>query len=227
MATRFKLESTGTPAVSPSLQQIWTHLPATLPRMPMKVTPDASAFTTLSYAPDGADHLVAGSAFTAQFISEPLDGAQTIGVQTVTLTVMGLEANLGNNLTWRWTLYVVSNDGSTLRGTLVAARSDATELSNSQTNRTDSATSTSVSALSGDRIVLELGVSGTPTGAGNVQGHNASIRLGTAGTDLPADDSTTADGNSWVELGTSTLTLTGDGGGAPSSTFVSWIADDF
>lgn len=204
MATRFRLPSSGTPGQSPALRIAWTHVPGTVVRRPMSITAAGTAFAATAYAPDAADHLVAGTAHVAQFISEPL-AAQTIGVQTVSLTMLASEDNAANNLFLQWTVYAVTA-ADALVGTLVASRADGLELSATQQARTDGATSTSVTVASGNRLVLEIGFGGTPTAAGGTQGHNGAIRFGDAGTDLAANDTATADGNPWLDFATSTLT---------------------
>jgi hypothetical protein len=67
-----------------------------------------------------------------------------------------------------------------------------------------------VSAGAGDRLVFELGLGGTPTSAGGVQGHNGTLRLGETGlTDAPANDtSTSTTENPWLEFA-NTLTFQG------------------
>ena len=203
MPSRFLLPSSGTPGLSPALRIDWSHTPGTIVRLPMATSTSGTGFAATTYTPDGSDHIAAGTAHIAQFVSAPL-AAQTIGVQTVSLTVLGLEANAGNNLFLHWTVYAVTPaDG--LVGTLVAARTDGTELNTTQQARTDSVSSTSVTVAAGDRLVFEIGVSGTPTATGGVQGHNATLRFGDNGSNLAANDTATTDGNPWLDFATTTI----------------------
>ncbi len=205
MATVLKLRSSGSVPIAPALRIAWTHTPGAIVRLPMAVAQANTAFATTAYAPDVADHLSAGTAFIAQFVSPAL-AAQTIGVQSIYLTVLCAEDNAANNLFMYWSVYAV-DAADNLRGTLLAARSDGTEIATTLTSRTDNATSTSVGVLAGDYLVLEVGVSGTPAAAGGVQGHNASFRFGDAGADLLTNDSQTTDGNPWLNIFTSNLTF--------------------
>lgn len=131
-----------------------------------------------------------------QYISDPI-AAQTLTAQAVKLQIRGSETSTNNNLFLSWVLRVLSNDGTVVRGTMVAINRGATELATSLTNRADSATSTQVVAESGDRLVLEVGTGGDPTAGSD---HSGSISIGDdSGTDLPEDETTTAANNPWME----------------------------
>lgn len=201
MATRFRLPSSGSAGVSPALQS-YTHTPTTR-RFPL-ILLDASALSTLTEAPDAADHLVAGDTFIAQFISRPLLAQTFTSGDSFKYSIQALEANAGNNLFVQLWMGVYTNDGATLQGTIRSKTSDATELATSLTNRTFSGTlSGTYSCNEGERLVIEFSVSGTPTAAGGVQGHNGSLRFGSdgAGGDLPENDTDTGTTlNPWLEF---------------------------
>jgi hypothetical protein len=98
---------------------------------------------------------------------------------------------------------IVSQDGNTVRATIRSKVSEGTELATALTNRFLSTTlSAGYTTVSGDRLVVEFSVVGTPVGAGGVQGHNASLRFGGSGaTDLPENDtSTSTTENPWIEF---------------------------
>lgn len=197
--------------MNPTISAEWEH--QSVVRRPMSPTLGVTTLASTSYSPDAADHIVDQDAHFVQFVSDPLD-PQTIAAQTVTLTVQASETNAGNNLVVTWKLFVCSNDGVTIKETLLAIRRDATEVATTLTNRTDAATTTSATVENGDRIVLELGLGGLPAAAGGVQGHNGAFRLGESGaTDAPANDtSTSATENPWLEFA-NTLTFQAPAGG--------------
>lgn len=199
MATRVYLPSTGTAPVSPTISSDWTgHV--NVARRPMNAVNGGSAIQTLSFAPDAADHLVAGGSHFVQFISDVLP-AQTIAAQTIKLQVRAAEDNAGNNLFLAWKLYAVSEDGQTALGNLVSLRTDGTEVATALTNRADGVTSTQFATDKNFRLVLEVGLNGTPTNATGTQGHNGSLSFGeAAATDLPEDDAATGALNPWLQF---------------------------
>jgi len=166
----------------------------------MSTLKGSTALATVAYTPDAADHLVDGDALHVQFVSPPL-AAQTISAQTVTLVVQALEPDANNNLFVTWKLFIWTAAGA-VGSTVLAIKRDATEVVLASTNRTDSATTTSVTIGNGDRLVLEIGLGGTPTATGGVQGHNGSMRFGESGaTDATANDTGTATTeNPWLEF---------------------------
>lgn len=199
MATRFYLPATGAAAVSPTISAAdWAHINAL--RLPLNSVKGASTIATTTYAPDVADHLVAGRAHVAQFVSDVLP-AQIIPAQTVRIQVRVAEAVATNNLFLNWKIYAVSVDGSTVLGTLLAVKADATEVGTALTNRMDSATTTLFTASDNFRLVLEIGLGGTPTASAGVDGHNGSMSFGeSAATDMPEDDASTAALNPWLQF---------------------------
>ncbi len=200
-ATRFYFPANAAAAVNPTDSAEWEHTAGIARRA--VTTPDASALITEDYSPDAADHLVDGDALFRQYVSDPV-AVQTIGAQSVTGQFQTIENNAANNISITVKLFVVSNDGATIKETLLAITRDATESATALTNRTWSGgTTTSANVEDGDRIVLEIGQGGTPTGAGGVQGHNGDIRWGNSasGGDLPVDDTETGTTfRGWIEF---------------------------
>jgi hypothetical protein len=170
----------------------------------MATTPDSSALSTVAYNPDAADDLTNRDSHHRQYVSDP------IKAQTISGTIKGqfqcLETLANDNLFLTLKVYVVSNDGSTVRGTLLPiTRDTTTELATTLTNRNFPSTAlTSVVALENDRIVIEVGLGGSITsGTGGIVGHNGSIRWGcnASSGDLPEDDTQTGTTyRPWVEF---------------------------
>jgi hypothetical protein len=202
MATRFRLPSTGTPSVSPAFQS-YTHS-AALARRTLPTTDDSALFTE-SRTADVSDHLVAGDSFLRQFVSNPMAaGIDFTTSDTVKYAVQASESNNGNNLSPQVWVGVYSQDGSTLQATLLAKSAHGTEVTTSVINRTKSASiASNYTTESGDRLVVEFSLVGTPTNSGGTQGHNGSFRFGSDGAsgDLPEDNTTTTDTfNPWIEF---------------------------
>lgn len=207
-ATRFYFPLDATTPVTPTVSAEWEH--STGLRRQALTTPDSSTLTTVDYSPDAADHLVNGDAMFRQYVSNPLV-AQTIQAQTVSGQFQVIENNAANNISITAKVFVVSNDGATIKETLLAITRDATESATSLTNRTWSGGTTTAATLEeGDRVVFEIGQGGTPTGAGGVQGHNGDIRWGNsaAGGDLAVNDTETGTTfRGWIEFATDTFTF--------------------
>lgn len=204
MATRLRFSETLTAAVSPTAQS-YTHDVGVRKRLARS---DSSTLTTTAYAPDAADHLVAGDSHITQFVSDPMvNGTVFTSGNTLKMAMQFLEANNGNNLFLQLWVGVVSLDGATARGTLRSKVSHGTETPNSITNRFLSTTLSSsyTTANDGDRLVVEISHTGTPVNTGGVQGHNFSLRRGNsgAGGDLAENDTDTgATINPWIEFAT-------------------------
>lgn len=209
MATRFRLTSSTTvPEVSPSLQSYTHNAPATVRRILVDKGNGAhtAALTTTSYQPDAADHLVAGDALHGQMVSGPMaSGIAFNNAQTIKMAMQMLEDHANNNLFLQLFVSIVSEDGTSVRRTLRSKVADGTEVATSITNRFHSTTQdgANYTTVDGDRLVVELSFTGTPSATGGVQGHNGSMRWGSngAGGDLAEDDSSTGSTlNGWIEF---------------------------
>jgi hypothetical protein len=207
MATIFHLNSDTAPAVSPAIQSgALTHTDeAITPKRKLQVT-DTSALSTRAYTPDAADHLVAGTALLGQFVSDPMDASIVFtNGAAIVFAVQCLEANAGNNVAMRLWAGIMSQDGTTLQRELRAVISEGTELATTLTGRHLSTVQSGANytTVSGDRVVVEFSVTGTPSAAVGIQGHNASLRIGGngAGGDVTADDlDTGTTKNGWVSF---------------------------
>ncbi len=140
-----------------------------------------------------------------QCISNPLK-AQTMGVQTFTASFQGIETNAANNLFVYYTVKAVAEDGSSTTGTLLALTADDVEFSTTLRSRGFSATTTSVALNANDRLVIEVGIGGTPSSST----HSGTLRVtedfSIADLTAASDTQTTA-GCSFVNFGSTTLTL--------------------
>ena len=127
---------------------------------------------------------------------------QIIPAQQVKLQVRCRELATSDNLFLSWKIYAVSDDGQTVLGTLVAVKADGTEPPGATlTNRGDSATTVAFTSTRSFRLVVEVGLGGTPTLAAAVDGHNGELSFGeAAATDLPEDDNATAALNPWIQF---------------------------
>jgi hypothetical protein len=140
------------------------------------------------------------NALAFQLVSEPLDGAQTI-TGTVTIVTRGRELATQDNIGARVrTIKVYSNDGNTLRGTLLALgnHSVTTELGTSLAGypAANAQALSSVSAQNGDRIVVELGYGMTTTGTTPLY----DMSIGGTGTDHANSEGDGTGTIPWVEF---------------------------
>jgi hypothetical protein len=104
----------------------------------------------------------------AQFISDPLDGAQTVDGDA-NIVVAGLEGGNTEDLHISFVLRLVSNDGSVVRGVHASWQTTGTEFATTQQTRIVGGRAiTSTAAQDGDRLVMEVGFHGvTPANSTN------------------------------------------------------------
>ena len=197
MATRFYLPSSGdpSPALSPAYSTQWddTSIGA---RLRTQTGKSGTGMTTVDFA--DADVTDKDILFR-QYISDPIAANVSIATPTVKFQLRGSETSTLNNLFLAVHIRVVQADG-TLRGTILDLGANVTELATTLVTRGNSlAPGTTVSALATDRIVIETGTQGDPSGTS----HSSSLRIGDSdATDLPENDTETADNNPWVEIST-------------------------
>jgi hypothetical protein len=144
-----------------------------------------------------------------QLISGPLE-AQTITGGTVTVIARARELATQDNVNKRWRkVYVVSNDGSTVRGTLVtmAATTSTTELPTALGGKVMAVTAGTgtLAVLAGDRIVVEIGFGLSATGTTP----QTETVIGGNGTDHTTTEGDTSGTVPWVEF-SQTLTFEPD-----------------
>lgn len=202
MATVLYLESTGAPNISPTPNAGWTDQ-SQFTRFKTGTIKLSSAMVT-----DNISDVLSTQAdiIIGQWISDFLDVGQTItGAQAVNIVARFAEVAANNNLFLTWAVYVFN--GTTLNKTVVTKRTDGTEVvATTPTSRTDSATSVAgnYTTVAGDRLVIEVGLSGDPSGTNT---HDGSMSYGSdSATDLTMADGTTTANNPIVTL-TDTLTF--------------------
>lgn len=197
MATRLYMATAGTPASTPTVDPAWERNHATFYRAPTSTSKSDSALTTKSGV-FGATNT--SQTCWAQFVSEPLDVDQTIA-GTIRLIVGKCgETSNGGDAHLAFSLRVMVGDTSTVRGTLLLVHSTGAEfplVASAATRIKGPLTLTSVAALAGDRIVMEVGVHGV-TPANEVM----QLRFGdpTAVADFAFNSGQTLDEVPWFEL---------------------------
>lgn len=195
MATRLYLPSTtGGNTFNPTPDAAWETVDG-LVRAVASTVKVSSVFNSVGYtvAVSGdADNII------RQFHYGPI-AAQTLSAQTIKYQIRAFENNANGEFVTSIGIRVISPAG-TVRGTVLAVSRDATEVvvsPTTPTNRSFSATSSSVTAQDGDYVIIELGISGAP----GHSGRSGSLNFGDAsGSDLAEDDSTTTANNPWVEF---------------------------
>lgn len=212
MATRFFLESTGTPALLPTAWGAgWDYQNGTVDTWNATTAVATTTLTNLTHTNDATGTARFGS--RARFVSLPL-AAQTID-GTLTGQLQASENNNNNNATIAIAVRVIDQTGLIVATLLAVSASDDTaaappELTTTLTNRQvqDAAEATTLTLSSyvckdGDRVVIEIGVREVRNTGTEV------IRVGTdaASGDLPVDNTTTTTTfRPWVEL-SDTLTF--------------------
>jgi hypothetical protein len=200
--TRFYLPSSGAAAVSPAFDSAW-DVTTSADRIRCVTTKSSTALSAPTRSGAGIDP---SNRLARQYVSDPIPAKTVNG--TVKGQIKCLEAGSTNDFMPQIVIYVVSNDGSTVRGTLLAA--DNAALSNefpitTRANRkfprgwTGSGTSLSaVAAQENDRIVIELGWRQEST---NAAGGQTPLEFGdNAANDLAEDETDTGADNPWIEF---------------------------
>ena len=217
MATLLYFHNSVAAPVSPNFLGTWSNT-SIASRILLATGTGGSAMTTVSFSDaDVTDQQI----LFRQCVSHPLTPGQTItGGQTWALQMRVSETATGNNLFLRRFICVVN--GNTNNKSLVLATLDNLEAATTLTNRVNGGTTqvTNYTTVSGDRLLVELGMSGDPSGGG-APSHSSSMSWGNdAGSDLPVDDTTTTALNPWFSL-TDTLTFTAE----PSSDAQEWFGE--
>lgn len=135
------------------------------------------------------------------YVSPPLSGAGTLS-GTWKSQMRSREYASADDAYTDPEIYVVSGDGSTVRGTAwaIGAAGPVTELNTANRNKTwaDGDSLSSVSYNDGDRIVFKPGFSNPNTGSTPEASNNYGDDF--ANSDLPEDETTTTAGNGWIEF---------------------------
>lgn len=196
-------------AVSPAASAGWDEVPGTpVFRRLIPATPDGSTLATVDVnnCPAG-DHIADYDSLHRTYVSDLLAAQTILSTTTIKGQFQCLESNAGNNLFLTMKVWLCDADGAAKELLLDISRK-GTEPTTSIRNTTFAATALNgsggnVTVEATDRLVLEIGLGGSPVATGGTQSHRGSIRWGGTATsgDLPEDESTaTATYRPWIEL---------------------------
>jgi hypothetical protein len=199
MATRFYLQASGSPPISPAFDAGWEQTGAAV-RLPLPRKPVLDVFTTLA---DSAAIAVASGVtdqrLCAQFVSDPFRPFNFLTTHTLSLVARAVESAGTANVFLAYVLRALSVDGGTILGTLASSMTNAgTEFPTSAATRIFSAIALSALSITDMfRLVLEIG--------GHCQAPTANttyqLRFGTnAASDFALTSALTTDLNPWFEL---------------------------
>ena len=226
MPTRFSLPSSGAAAVTVPPDASWGALNS-FDRVRLPPTVQSTPLTSKTVSTLGIKDK---NVLVRQYISDPL-AAQTIGAGTVKGIIKALESSSSDDFRAQLVIRVVSNDGQTVRGTILPADDGAlaSEFPTVITSRKfplawagAGAATTSVVAQLGDRLVVEVGFRAHAFAFRSIfsfLGLTFSWSVGTlrfgdpaAVADAAEDETATTDLRPWVEF---SQTITFDAGTAP------------
>lgn len=167
----------------------------------------SSAFATITATEIGGSAALGRDLLARQYVSDPIVGAQTISGTLKGQISMAEDSNSANLLP-QMVVRVVSNDGSSVRGTLHAGDTrtaivDELVFQTASNTKNPAAgispvTLSSVAAQDGDRIVVEIGARVNNT---SVTNYAVIARFGdNAGSDLTEGGVETTALNPWVEF---------------------------
>lgn len=214
MVTRFFFPATEASAVNPAFDAGWEDTSEALRRRleDVKGADAIAAGSTINLLED-----VVRDELDRQYVSDPMAAGNTwtSGVSTFAMQLMVREfANTDNVDRGILGVRIVSQDGLTVRATLLAVANygPTLEFINSVTMRnktfadgdTVGATYTTVD---GDRLVVEIGYQSSVLNTTP----QAAAKYGQNATDLPVNETQTADGAGWIETSV-TITFQGPAG---------------
>jgi hypothetical protein len=211
MATRFYLlqSSAFVPSVSPPFAAGWNDTGGAV-RRKLDLQPDR-ADSFVEFSRSEAVTTSPYDVLLGQWVSAPLSGAQTIS-GTLKGQIRARESSSSADFRAQVVVKIVSNDGQTLRGTLLGFDTGAlsSEFATSSTNRQfprgGAVALSSVAAQDGDRIVIEVGYRSHNTVSTSYTGYIEVGAPSSASGDLPEDETTTTQLRPWLEF-SQTLTL--------------------
>ena len=194
-ATRFYLQNT-TSGVTTANQGAWSDT-AGAPTLAMSRT-KAGTITSRGVAEINATNTY--DVMVLKFVSEPIPGQIIETGSTLNWVIGALESNAAANDYWAVHVYVVSNNGATIRGALLANNAENTTNEFPTTAQgwgaQSAKTLTAVTAQDNDRIVIEVGYIARNTVTTSYTG---TLWYGGTGADLTvAGDETTLTG--WFEF---------------------------
>lgn len=196
MPTRFYFPADTAADVSPAYDAGWNYAAEALRRALANVKGSSAITTGTQVGPWTSGN----KALDRQYVSNKLAAQRISGTCKMQLMVREY-ADTDNVAAIYLCVKVVSEDGSTVRGTLLSLNYYAgiSEFINNATHRNkkgaDGDAMSDVDALDGDRIVVEIGYSDAAGAA-----PEASAKWGENASDLPEDEIQTTDGAGWIEF---------------------------
>lgn len=213
------MPASGPTAVAPAFDSGWESTGGA-DRLRMHTAKQSTALATKTASIPG---FTASDALVRQYVSDPLNAGSISG--TVKAIIQAKEGSASLDQRAQLVIRVVSNDGATVRGTLLAMDTgalanefSATALTNRRFPKGSSgATLSAVSAQAGDRIVVEVGyrqhASLFSSFYAVLFGYGwGQLRFGDTGADLAENETDTGAGSPWLEF---SQTLSFQAGGAP------------
>ncbi len=197
MATRFYLpaEGSGTPATSPAFDAAWEQNGQATRLRLLRKNQLASLSTLADTGTRTVPITTTQDILCNQWVSDPIRAQRITG--TVSAVVRVLESTVDANVTLAFVMRVLGLDG-TVRGTMFSVFGTGTEYAVTAATRiVASSAVTAVTALTGDRLVVEIGSRATAPASAQTY----TMRFGTsAATDFALTAALTTDLNPWVEL---------------------------
>lgn len=201
MPSRFYFDSVTAPSISPAFDAAWEQTgQAVRLRLQYKKT-----LSTVSALTDSTSVTIpittTQDILIAQFISEPFGYNLLIDARNWSMVIGKCSENATtNNAHLAFSLRIISQDGSIVRGTLRSSFTTISEFpltASAATRIIAAAACTPLTSQAGDRICLEVGIRANgPTAAGS-----GKMRFGTSATsDFALTTALTTDLNSWCEF---------------------------
>lgn len=201
MATRFYLGSVATPSISPSFDANWEQTGQAV-RRKLYFTKTLSVLEALTTSTAVTIPITTTQdILVAQFVGEPFGNPILFDARNWSMVVGKCSENAStNNAHLAFSLRVLSNDGTTSRGTLRSSFVNISEFATTASAATRiiaAAAVTPVTSQAGDRLCLEIGMHvAAPSAAGS-----GAMRFGfDAASDFALTTALTTDLNSWAEF---------------------------
>lgn len=203
--TRIYMPSTGTAPISPAFDSAWNDTSSAVTRS-AATTRGSSAFAEVTDTETSSSNL--WDVCLGRYVSEPL------AAQTISGNVMGIirarESNTAANARSQMVIRVVSGDGATVRGTLLAQNNTTTNINEWVATTTVTAARnarfpvgsgpvalTPVTVQQGDRLVIEVGGRAVNT---STTSYTLGMRFGENAADLADNETGTTEGAPWIEF---------------------------
>lgn len=203
MATRLYYDYNFSPIVQPTFDAAWdVTASAVRIRLTTQKADPGAALASQAVATTGNSPAGASDVLMSQAVSEPIGSNVTIS-GAIKGYMRAQESNASGDMRSQCVVWVMKPDGSS-RGTLIAADASAlaSEWATSLTNRKmplgSPATPTSVAAVAGDRLVVEIGFRKHENATTSRTG---TLSLGSpTGTDVAENETATTANVPWIEF---------------------------